>query len=113
MSARDRIIALLRTHPDGPGNVLAKEPPDAKEFAGLVCSGLARLKDAEREANSLDSRFDLAQRGSPTLPGGAPAPRIPAIETVHRLSSAAGRAWPWPRGLASPIEMSRHAKSDR
>src|SRR5215203_3160133 len=44
----------------GPGNVLAKEPPDAKEFAGLVRSGLARLNDAENEANSLDSRFDLA-----------------------------------------------------
>jgi len=27
----------------GPGNVLAKEPPDAKEFAGLVRSGMARL----------------------------------------------------------------------
>jgi hypothetical protein len=44
----------------GPGNVLGKEPPDAKEFAGLVRSGLARLKDAENDANSLDSRFDLA-----------------------------------------------------
>src|SRR2546430_12089011 len=44
----------------GPGNVLAKEAPDAKEFAGLVRSGLARLKDAESETNSLDSRFDLA-----------------------------------------------------
>jgi hypothetical protein len=44
----------------GPGGVLAKEAPDAKEFAGLVRSGLARLKDAENEANSLDSRFDLA-----------------------------------------------------
>ena len=44
----------------GPGNVLAKEAPDAQEFDGLVRSGLARLKDAEREANSLDSRFDLA-----------------------------------------------------
>jgi hypothetical protein len=44
----------------GSGGVLTKEPPDAKEFAGLVRSGLARLKDAENEANSLDSRFDLA-----------------------------------------------------
>src|SRR5436309_12125335 len=44
----------------GPGTVLAKEPPDAKEFAGLVRSGLARLKDAENDENSLDSRFDLA-----------------------------------------------------
>ena len=45
---------------DGPGNVLAKEPPDQKEFDGLVRSGLARLKDAENDANSLESRFDLA-----------------------------------------------------
>ena len=44
----------------GPGNVLAKEAPDAREFAGLVRSGLARLTDAESKANSLDSRFDLA-----------------------------------------------------
>lgn len=44
----------------GPGNVLSKEPPDADEFAGLVQSGLARLKDAENTSNSLYSRFDLA-----------------------------------------------------
>ncbi len=44
----------------GPGNVLAKESPDAKEFEGLVRSGLARLHDAENDANSLESRFDLA-----------------------------------------------------
>ena len=47
--------------------VLAKEPPDAKEFAGLVRSGLARLKDAENEANSLDSRFDLAYSAAHAL----------------------------------------------
>lgn len=51
----------------GPGNVLAKEPPDAKEFAGLVRSGLARLKDAQNEANSLDSRFDLAYSAAHAL----------------------------------------------
>lgn len=51
----------------GPGNVLAKEPPDAKEFEGLVRSGLARLDDAERESNSLDSRFDLAYSAAHTL----------------------------------------------
>jgi hypothetical protein len=44
----------------GPGNVLGKEAPDAKEFDGLVRSGFARLKDAENETNSLESRFDLA-----------------------------------------------------
>src|ERR1700680_22095 len=51
----------------GQGNVLAKEPPDAKEFAGLVRSALARLKDAENEANSLDSRFDLAYSAAHAL----------------------------------------------
>jgi hypothetical protein len=51
----------------GPGNVLAKEPPDAQEFDGLVRSGLARLKDAEREANSLYSRFDLAYSAAHAL----------------------------------------------
>jgi hypothetical protein len=44
----------------GPGGVLGKEDPDAKEFDGLVHSGLARLRDAEKQANSLESRFDLA-----------------------------------------------------
>ena len=51
----------------GPGNVLAKEPPDAKEFAGLVQSGLARLKDAESTSNSLYSRFDLAYSAAHAL----------------------------------------------
>jgi hypothetical protein len=51
----------------GPGNVLAKEAPDAKEFAGLVRPGLARLKDAENETNSLDSRFDLAYSAAHAL----------------------------------------------
>jgi hypothetical protein len=44
----------------GPSGVLGKEVPDAKEFDGLVRSGLARLKDAEKQENSLESRFDLA-----------------------------------------------------
>src|SRR5919106_1251542 len=51
----------------GPGNVLSKEAPDAKEFEGLVRSGLARLTDAERETNSLDSRFDLAYSAAHAL----------------------------------------------
>ena len=44
----------------GPGKALAAEPPDAKEFAGLIRSGTVRLKDAENTSNSLESRFDLA-----------------------------------------------------
>jgi hypothetical protein len=51
----------------GPGNVLGKEPADAKEFAGLLRSGLARLKDAENDSNSLDSRFDLADSAAHAL----------------------------------------------
>jgi hypothetical protein len=51
----------------GPGNVLAKEPSDAKEFAGLVRSGVVRLKGAENVANALDSRFDLAYSAAHAL----------------------------------------------
>jgi hypothetical protein len=51
----------------GPGNVLSKEPPDANDFAGLVRSGLARLRDAENTSNSLYSRFDLAYSAAHAL----------------------------------------------
>jgi len=43
----------------GPGGPLRREPPDAKEFAGLKRSGLAPLNDAGKTSNSLESRFDL------------------------------------------------------
>lgn len=39
---------------------LRQEAPDAKEFAGLKRSGLARLADAQKPALALESRFDLA-----------------------------------------------------
>jgi hypothetical protein len=51
----------------GPGNALAAEPSDGKEFAGLKRSGLVRLKDAENPANSLESRFDLAYNAAHAL----------------------------------------------
>jgi hypothetical protein len=44
----------------GPGRPLKKEPPDAKEFAGLRRSAIARLTDSAKSSNSLESRFDLA-----------------------------------------------------
>ena len=44
----------------GAGGILAQESADPREYAGLVASGMARLKDAENEANSLGGRFDLA-----------------------------------------------------
>lgn len=43
-----------------PGGPLKPEPPDAREFAGLVQSADARLNDALNAALSLESRFDLA-----------------------------------------------------
>jgi hypothetical protein len=48
----------------GPGNVLGKEVPDAKEFDGLVRSGLARLKDAENDTNSLESLDRPNEKGT-------------------------------------------------
>lgn len=55
MTSRERLERLA-----GPGNVMAKEAPDAREFEGLVRSGNARLGDAENVELSLESRFDLA-----------------------------------------------------
>ncbi len=43
------------------------EPSDAREFSGLMQSGLARLGDAENSANSLDGRFDLAYNAAHAL----------------------------------------------
>ncbi len=51
----------------GPGQPLRRELPDAAEFAGLTRSGLARLADAENEANSLEGRFDLAYNAAHAL----------------------------------------------
>jgi hypothetical protein len=39
---------------------LHQEPPDAKEFNGLLTAGRRRLADAQNAANALESRFDLA-----------------------------------------------------
>ena len=44
----------------GPGKSLAEEAPDQKEIEGLTRAATARLKDASRQSNSLESRFDLA-----------------------------------------------------
>ena len=44
----------------GPTKPLAAEPPDAREFAGLMRSGLARLADAQVMQLSVEGRFDLA-----------------------------------------------------
>lgn len=51
----------------GPNKPLKPEPCDAKEFAGLVRSGKARLKDASSKALALESRFDLAYNAAHAL----------------------------------------------
>ena len=73
MSTLDRLA--------GPGGVLGKEAPDAKEFDGLVRSGLARLRDAEKQENSLESRFDLAYGAAHALCLAA----LPAVQSAPVL----------------------------
>ncbi len=51
----------------GPDKALRKEPPDAKEFSGLKRSALARLRDARKQDNSLESRFDLGYNAAHAL----------------------------------------------
>lgn len=51
----------------GPDKALRKEPPDAKEFSGLKRSALARLRDAGKGDNSLESRFDLGYNAAHAL----------------------------------------------
>lgn len=51
----------------GPGKPLKAELPDAREFAGLKRSGLARLKDAQNATLSSEGRFDLAYNAAHAL----------------------------------------------
>jgi hypothetical protein len=51
----------------GPGKPLKAEPPDAKEFGGLLRSGAARLKDAGTAGLAVESRFDLAYNAAHAL----------------------------------------------
>lgn len=51
----------------GPGKALSKEPPDYREFQGLLGSGLARLQDAGNPSNSIEGRFDLVYNAAHAL----------------------------------------------
>ena len=51
----------------GPGKPLRQEPPDAKEYAGLLRSGSARLADAENADNSPEGQFDPAYNAAHAL----------------------------------------------
>ena len=77
-----RIVGSPLENLSGPGRSLQKEPPDAKEFAGLKRSALARLTDSAKNSNSLESRFDLAYNADSTEL---------ASEDVHQGSGASNR----------------------
>ena len=51
----------------GPGKPLSPEPPDQAELDRLLNSGRVRLKDAEQEHISLESRFSLAYNAAHAL----------------------------------------------
>ena len=67
----------------GPGKSLKKEAPDPNEFAGLLRSGLARLKDASNTALALESRFDLAYNAAHSL----------SLAALRRLGYRAGNRY--------------------
>lgn len=60
---------VLRTELDNLVRVrkLKEEPTSPDEIAGLLRSGLARLKDAANTSLSLESRFDLAYNAAHAL----------------------------------------------
>lgn len=51
----------------GPGKQLKAEAPDANETAGLIRTGIARLRDAQNDALAPESRFDLAYNAAHAL----------------------------------------------
>lgn len=51
----------------GPGKPLKAEAPDDKEIAGLMRTGIARLRDAQNTSLALESRFDLAYNAAHAL----------------------------------------------
>ncbi len=46
---------------------LKREPPSARELAGLLASGERRLADAQRTTLAFDSRFDLGYNAAHAL----------------------------------------------
>ena len=84
----------------GPGKALRAEALDAKEFAGLLRSGLARLKDAENTANSLEGRFDLAYNAAHALclaalrwHGYRPATRYIVFQVLPHTLNLGAEVW--------------------
>lgn len=84
----------------GPNQPLKLEPPDVQEFEGLRRSGLERLTDAQREANSLSSRFDLAYNAAHALclaalrrAGYRPSNRYIVFQTLPHTLGLGPEVW--------------------
>ncbi len=84
----------------GPDKALRKEAPDARELAALRQSGLARLRDAENEANSLEGRSDLAYNAAHALSlaalrraGFRPANRYIAFQALPHTLGVGPEVW--------------------
>lgn len=63
---------------------LETEPPSRAEMEGLIRSGIARLKDAQLQTLSLDSRFDLAYNAAHAF--SLAAIRWHGYRSEHRFS---------------------------
>ena len=79
---------------------LKAEAPSAHEFAGLVESAEARLRDADRAENSLESRFDLAYNAAHALSlaalrwhGYRPDKRYIVFEALAHTLSMPAEQW--------------------
>jgi hypothetical protein len=65
---------------------LKLEEPAQAELGGLMRSGNARLKDAQVQTLSLDSRFDLAYNAAHAFSLGALRPDVRDGEPGQRLA---------------------------
>jgi hypothetical protein len=68
---------------------LKAEPPQQAELDGLMHSGAARIKDAERAELSFESRFDLAYSAAHAFSLAAFPLRLSLGEPVSRVPDAA------------------------
>lgn len=81
-------------------NSLKLEAPNALEIEGLIQSGDARLKDAKRTSNSIESRFDLAYNAGFAFAlaalrwhGYRPANRFIVFQSLTHTVNIAGSRW--------------------
>ena len=94
MTASSQLEELCAT------GALSREPSDAREYANLVKSGEARIEDAEREANSVDGRFDLAYNAAHALclaalrrAGYRPSNRYVVFQTLPHTLGLGPEVW--------------------